>query len=257
MFFGNGLGESFMSIFATHPPLEERIRAIDPSWDGKLPRAADLPILEDQPASPAAFAGISALAQSTRVRSPAPPTTVRMQNVMPDLGKPTPMHLRYAEELRESFPDAITAATREPLAATALIYALLLSEDAAMRATQLRELATQTSANFGERAAALRDEVASIAVRARLPLVNLALPALRHLRPEEFEKFSRTLKWLIESDEQVDLFEFVLQKIIQHNLAVHFAPARPAITQFYTMKPLVPDVEILLSALARVRSRVT
>jgi hypothetical protein len=43
-------------------------------------------------------------------------------------------------------------------------------------------------------------------------------------------------------------------KIIQRNLASHFAPVRPTATQYYTIKPLAPDVEILLSALARLSS---
>jgi Zn-dependent protease with chaperone function len=36
MFFSDGLGKPFFGMFATHPPLEERIRAIDPGWDGKF-----------------------------------------------------------------------------------------------------------------------------------------------------------------------------------------------------------------------------
>src|SRR3954466_11848908 len=35
MFFAEG----FASLFATHPPLETRIRAIDPDWDGQYPPA--------------------------------------------------------------------------------------------------------------------------------------------------------------------------------------------------------------------------
>lgn len=173
---------------------------------------------------------------------------------MPSLGQPTPLHLRYAEELRDSFPESVRAATREPAASVALIYALLLSDDATLRATQLQELAKRTSAAVRDHIATLRDEVAPIAARARLPLVNIALPALRNLNPQEFLEFKRTLKWLIESDSQIDVFEFVLQKIIERNLAAHFAPARPQSIQFYSMKPLVPDVEVLLSALARLSS---
>ncbi|HVE16916.1 MAG TPA: M48 family metallopeptidase, partial [Chthoniobacterales bacterium] len=41
MFFGNGLGESFMGLFATHPPIVERIQAIDPSFQ---PRAETVPV---------------------------------------------------------------------------------------------------------------------------------------------------------------------------------------------------------------------
>lgn len=36
MFFENGLGKPLFSMMATHPPLEQRIRAIDPAWDGKF-----------------------------------------------------------------------------------------------------------------------------------------------------------------------------------------------------------------------------
>lgn len=36
MFFSNGLAKPFLGAFATHPPLDERIRAIDPAWDGKF-----------------------------------------------------------------------------------------------------------------------------------------------------------------------------------------------------------------------------
>src|SRR5476649_580914 len=36
MFFSDGLGKPFFRMMATHPPLDERIRAIDPSWDGKF-----------------------------------------------------------------------------------------------------------------------------------------------------------------------------------------------------------------------------
>jgi len=34
MFFGNGVGRPLFGLLATHPPLETRIRAIDPEWDG-------------------------------------------------------------------------------------------------------------------------------------------------------------------------------------------------------------------------------
>ena len=37
MFFGNGMSESFFHLMETHPPLAERIRAIDPSFDGTFP----------------------------------------------------------------------------------------------------------------------------------------------------------------------------------------------------------------------------
>jgi hypothetical protein len=52
------------------------------------------------------------------------------------------------------------------------------------------------------------------------------------------------------SDGKVELFEFVLQKIVLRHLASKFGEAPPATVQFYTLKPLVPDCAVVLSALA-------
>jgi Zn-dependent protease with chaperone function len=41
LFFGNGLGKPFLGAMATHPPLDERIRAIDPGWDGTFKSTSD------------------------------------------------------------------------------------------------------------------------------------------------------------------------------------------------------------------------
>jgi hypothetical protein len=174
--------------------------------------------------------------------------------VLPHLGNPTPLHLKYAEELRNALPDKLKAAAREPLEATALIYALILGQDEALRARQLEGLASRTSPAIASQAAALFPDVTRAAARARLPLVNLALPALRELEPAQFNQFSQALEWLIGSDDQVEVFEFVVQKIVQRHLASHFSGARPPVVQFYTIKPLVPDAAVVLSALAHVGS---
>ncbi|MDO8906767.1 M48 family metallopeptidase [Hydrogenophaga sp.] len=52
MFFENGLGKPVFGWLATHPPLAERIRAIDPSWDGRFD-AIDPPHAVDAADAPA------------------------------------------------------------------------------------------------------------------------------------------------------------------------------------------------------------
>ena len=261
MFFGNGLGDAMFGSFATHPPIPDRIHAIDPMWDGKFP-----PLKEEQ------FETVkrAAISDLERSRKPAPETLatilggvviadsadsrpgIRSNSVMPSLGNPTPLHLKYAEELRESLPENLKAAARDPLDATALIYALLLDADEKLRAEQLAEIARRVSVSVSEKTAALFPEVSAVARRTRLPLVNLALGALRNLTAPQFQQFSQTLEWLVGSDGKVELFEFVLQKIVQRHLASKFGGVRPAAVQFYTLKPLVPDCVVVLSALANV-----
>ncbi len=85
-------------------------------------------------------------------------------------------------------------------------------------------------------------------------MISLALGTLRHLIADQFAQFSQTLQWLIQSDGKVELFEYVIQKIVLHHLAPQFGQAPRAVVQFYSMKPLVPDCAVLLSALANVGS---
>jgi Zn-dependent protease with chaperone function len=264
LFFGNALGDGFFDLMSTHPPLDQRVRAIDPGWDGKYQRLT---------ADKVENLNLYRTAPKPRAARPAPdifktvlggtiiatgamdePPVIRPHTVLPNLGNPTPLHLKYAEQLRDSLPDSVKAAVREPLDAAALIYAMLLSSDEKTRATQLADLAKRIDPAIQQKTIALYPDVAQAAAHAHLPMVNLALGALRNLTAEQFNQFSQTLEWLVESDGKVELFEFVLQKIVLHHLAPQFGKVRPTTVQYYTLKPLVPDCVVVLSALANAGS---
>ena len=264
LFFASGLADALFGAMATHPPLDQRIRAIDPSWDGKFHRLSDdkpenlhlshnipKPRTTSGPPMQNIFGTVLGGAILTSGDTEKPPV-IRARSIMPNLGKPTSLHLEYAEKLRNALPDSVKAAAREPLSAVALIYAMLLSPDESQRATQLAGLAQRVDAGVSQKTAALFPDVSQAAAHAHLPMVNLALGSLRHLTADQFAQFSQTLQWLIESDGKVELFEFVLQKIVLHHLAPQFGAARPPTVQFYTFKPLVPDCAVVLSALANV-----
>src|SRR5207244_2783760 len=86
MFFGNGMGESFLHLMDTHPPLGERIRAIDPSFDGSFPLVSSA-----QLGTGAAFAGLAPAVESRAGRPvgrrDAYPTTPALaaRAVMPNM----------------------------------------------------------------------------------------------------------------------------------------------------------------------------
>ncbi len=259
MFFGNGVSEPFIGLLETHPPLTERIRVFDPNFDGKFPyvrydgrdRAPEeIPTPKRAPV-PNLFGTMLGGAILASGGDGKPPV-IRPHTVLPNLGNPTPLHLKYAEQLRGSLPDNVKAAAREPLDAVALIYAMLLNNDEKARATQLAELAKRVDPAIQQKTAALYPDVAQAAAHAHLPMINLALGTLRHLTADQFNQFSQTLQWLVGSDGKVELFEYVLQKIVLHHLTPQFNKTRPPTVQFYTLKPLVPDCVVLLSALANV-----
>jgi Zn-dependent protease with chaperone function len=256
MFFGNGMGQSFIHLMDTHPPLAERIQAIDPGFDGTFPpvgvageeRAAPpRPGIQPQAPFPFPFPGMP---RGLAAAAGLVPPVIAAQTVVPNTGNPTTAHLRYAEELRGSIPASLQAAAREALGASAMVYALLLSDDDAVRGKQLDELAAANSAAVRDETLRLWPEVRTVATRTKLPLVDLALPGLRHLSAAQFSQFRDAVQKLVESDGEIDLFEYVMQKIVLRHLEPSFLPARKPVVQFYSFKPLVPECAVLLSALA-------
>jgi uncharacterized tellurite resistance protein B-like protein len=260
MYFGNGVGEPLFGFLATHPPLDERIRAIDPSFDGKFPMIA--------PAGGEESAAVPASARPARIPIPfpfplpgmpasrgglaglAPP--IMAAAVIPNLGRPATVHLAYAANLRDSIPPEVQNAARDPLGASAIVYGLLLSSDAELRGRQLQLLSDSTSEAIRRETELLLPAVSQIASQAKLPLVDLALPALRQFSPDQYQQFSTALQQLTECDNEIDLFEYVLQKIVLRHLDPSFNGVRKTMVQYYAIRALAPDCSILLSAVARV-----
>jgi len=261
MFFGNGISEPFIGLLETHPPLTDRIRVFDPNFNGQFPVVRydgrdqppdEIPKPKRAPV-PNIFGGVLGGTILASGGMDEPPV-IKTRHVLPNIGNPTPLHLKYAEQLRDALPENVKAAAREPLAAAALIYAMLLSADEKDRAAQIDGIAKRFSPAVSEKTAALFPDVSRIAAHVHLPVINLAMGGLRQLSAEQFQNFSQTLQWLIESDGQIELFEFVLQKIVMRNLDSQFNGPRKSVIQYYSIKPLVPDCVVVLSALANAGS---
>jgi hypothetical protein len=179
----------------------------------------------------------------------APPLDAQQYHLA-HIGQPTTRHLRYAVDLQRAIPPTLQAAARDPLGACGLLCAFLLSNDSLVRHKQLDELASAAAELMSRETSRIWPEVQNIPPQARIPLIDLALPALRRLSMQQFEQFRTALKTLIASDRETDLFEYMLQKIVVRHLETYFFPARKPVTQFYDLRPLVRDCGVLLSTTA-------
>ncbi len=178
------------------------------------------------------------------------PAVVPQGEIVGEIGAPTTQHLHYAIEFQEAIPSSLQAATRDPLGACALVCAFLLDPDPVARETQIAELGRVAPESMREETIRIWPEAKGIPAHARIPLIDLALPALRRLSLPQFEQFRRAQQALMASDNETDLFEYMLQKIVTRHLETHFFPAGRSVTQFYALSPLVEDCGVLLSATA-------
>lgn len=250
MFFCSGLD----SLMATHPPLLERIKLLDPQFDGKFPRLTNEEINVE-----------------TKPKRPAPPPPPRIHNVRPpqlnDLlggnqaafsaghftqaaGEPGMAQLNFAAALLAALPNDLQFAAHEPFSATALVYAMLLSEDPATQEAQLAGLASRVSPALYKEFMRLLPQILEQPDKAKLPLIELSLPALRQLSPAQYEDFKRNVKQLVAADNRIDLFEFALEKMLLRHLEPHFKPTPKRIVHYYSLRGLADDCAVLLSALA-------
>jgi Zn-dependent protease with chaperone function len=245
LFFANGLGNSF---FSTHPPLTERIRALDPSFDGKFPRVVEEPASAISPAPQVSTIPEIPMSQAGAGRFVAP--FVAEHAVVANVGKATTQHLAYAADFRHAIPPAIEAAARDPLGASGLVCALLLASEPSVHEKQFEVLASVTSEAMLNETARTWPEVQVMPVQAKIPSLDLALPALRRLPPEQFQQFRAAIGTLAASNAKADLFAYMLQKIVARHLDTYFLPERRPVTQFYALHPLARDCGVLLSATA-------
>jgi hypothetical protein len=255
MFFGRATS-GFSAMFSTHPPLEQRIRRIDPSWDGTLPEEVELPQASPRPATARGdMAGVSAMAGGEGGWRPAAGAHAAMAHAVESVGQPSEAHVRYAARLLESLPKALVSAAHEPYGARAVVYTLLLDRETGPRQVQLAHLADAADPGVYQETLRLAPLVAELDVRARLPLVEIALPALRELTPAQEEVFRQNVVTLVQADNEIALFEWSLQRILLHDLDAHRGKARPSAVASRALPSAQAACELLLSMLAHAGHR--
>ncbi len=267
LFFGDAIKSAWFGAMATHPPLDQRIRRIDPAFDGAYPDVADEPEATGPPPVPQAVqpAGDELFGVPGEARPITGETGIGQEIfgetegamviapavILSQIGSPNTAHLEYARKLRESIPPGLLAAAREAYGARAVIYGLLLDRDENIRSKQLARLRERAEGPVYEDTVKLVAEFDQLHSRQRLPLIDIAMPALQALSEPQFNAFRDNVQYLAEADEEVSLFEYTLQGILVRNLAPKFSGRKPPVIKYYSLKGLGEQCAVLLSTLAR------
>jgi Zn-dependent protease with chaperone function len=258
MLFANGL-RGFFNLYATHPPIEERIRALEPGFD---PEAYLRDMARHRAARDAAAA---------HERSGAAPETRTTQAqwtrlmealliltpgaVSGSIGNPQDQHIQHAAELRRRIPELIYHAAHSPSGALLLTLALLLDEKQDLREQQLTQLSASFDAEHLALIEKLHARVAELGPPFRLPLLELAFPALKQRPRDQLQAFVERVDALIQSDGQVDSFEYLLSRSLLSHLQDAERPGRPATQRRVKLVNSIAELHTLFSVVARLGHR--
>lgn len=236
-YFAAGLAGGLSGLLATHPPLPERVKRLDPGWDGRwLPvrRGGGSPQAEaaaPRPTAAEAMAGVSPLASFDRAERVAEE------------------QLGYAAGLLHELPPALRAETGDAHGARSLLLGLLLDPDSAQAARQLDLAARAGDDGLRRRLASLAPVLRGLPARLRLPLMDLCVPALQQLSEPQYLVFRELVDGFIASDGRLDLREWTLRRIVIQHLDGARGRWRPPPAR-QPMEKARAEIELALSLLA-------
>ena len=213
-----GPGQKFLSRwFAPHPPLGERIRRLDPVFTGM--RVETVP---------------------SGLQIPDPDHRFELALAGPGQ-EVTGSQLGVAHLLHRTLPAELYEAAHASRDAPLLMLALVLHRQAQPRAQQLAFLVKQLGAERSARLEALAGQLAELGPQYRLPVLDIAFPAIRNRPEDELLFYRELLQRLIDADGRVELFEYCLGRVVDQGIERGLAPAarvrrssRPVTSPYFT-----------------------
>ncbi|MFZ8771238.1 M48 family metallopeptidase [Vibrio harveyi] len=226
MMFGQSSLSGFTGFFATHPPLEERIRRIEPNWDGSFSRR------NHSQASTFAHEQVSGFASDADFGSQdhEPQSVTPTSSELSDTGK----------QLISQLPQDLVDIAREPYSSR-FIALLLIFDGSDVQREMIKGHIPMVS-----HAKLLPWLDYDLPLHLRLPLLELAIPALKSMSEGQKNRLCQVLRELSQTDNHYSLGEWCVINLLEKQLLAPFGSTR----QNKTFKQLQESVHWLLRELA-------
>ncbi len=268
MFFGSAM---LTSLFATHPPLSDRIRRIDPQFSGQFPNVAATQHSASEIIDPRSLAiargtlsgqvaGLTGAAPTrdlVKAHAVAVAGAQRIaeqpDSVVESIGHPTIEHIQQVHGLVDRLDPKLASSIRDPLSAIAVIYALLMAPpESEVRERQWQVLDESADVLVLSEIKRVQNAVDQLVAEQRLPVACLALPALHQMSPAQTLEFQHTAGALIRADKRTTLFEFAVSRFIAKRLVARLHPQRAKPISHRPATEFRDAFGIVLSTLAKV-----
>jgi Zn-dependent protease with chaperone function len=251
------LGDTTFSLFSfsTHPPLKQRIMRIQPAWDGryifderKPSRDSDAAQREDDrsrkkniAASVAAGVG---LGQSIDV------SINEAINSLDNIGEVTREQVRAAQLWHRQMPESLISHAENPYGAQALVMALLIDDDALIQSRQYDVLDEIIGEQHASNVKQIQGTVTELAATQTLTLIDLALPTLREMTVEQYQRFKQCIQQLVSADKKVNLREWIIQRVVLQHLDEQYGHRKKPVAKYFVLGSAKHASELMLSLLA-------
>ena len=247
MFFG-AIKPFAANLMSTHPPLEKRIQALDPSWGGKFEDTGSQPKESTGSQTSALASGFNG---STATPAPEVASTPQIRanqaELLESIGS---ANLAQARALIQNADEVLLSAAHDTFEARGLIYAMLIAVEADVAHKQLRYVDLNAEEGVPKHVHRLLPALMRTNYEQKLTLLEMAVPSLKELSARQYERFNDITNQLIVADQQVDIFEWVLHRILTQELYGHFvAPSRSS-GNISSLKRLTSELHLLLSVIA-------
>ena len=269
MLFGAGMG--FSSLFSTHPPLERRIKVLEPSfnpaelgqlsqrWSAAPPSGMREDLALGLVGRGEAPAGQAPTGQAPRGRASAAlalpavdaRATVAPADMIAAVAAPSASAYDRAAAILSQLPEPLLVRARRVDTVVPLVFGLLLATDQQTRSRQHALLADRYGQALADAAFAEANTLAGLHPLLRLPLAELAFPALRHRSPAERDALLGGVFALIHADGLITAFEYCLSRLLYSELRESMQPKPRWGAERRTLAGSQAAVTTLLAALAQ------
>jgi Zn-dependent protease with chaperone function len=237
MYFGQGVSNWF-GLLATHPPVNKRILRLQPEL-----RAA----LEAEEQAAKAQDKNQKMAEMTAAAMGFAGVEVNPEVLRQSIGTVNNAQLVYAHRALEAMGEPLRELLNIPYLARRLVYALLVQEAAHPEAELRKALQGEDREEDIQASLELIPKLQQQGRALWLPLLDLALSALRELRAAQAQALLTEAEALVMADGKVNFFEFALLSLLEQQLG----PKGKVRLRRYEPKAVREDSAYLLSFMAR------
>ena len=259
LFLGAARPSFVRGLFATHPPLEERVQRIYGRKQAFLPapeNAVALAMSGQEPAlqndRPRAT-GFNALSPVAGLVAAAAGGTAAQGELAASVGTVAPPAQRdfALDESQRATVDTLRAAASDAIHAQLIAFALLVEKDSELRAQQCKLIAEMYGTEASQLSERYHGLIQQLPHGARQPLLDLAMPALRKLPEPARQRVLKLAHLLIVADGRVSVGEFLLFTILKRRLGPDASKAVPV--RYRAVSERAQDAALVLSLIAVVR----